>query len=320
MPALTPTVLVPTVGRGVAVRRLLSTLAEQTVEVQAIVLDNGSGTDEIRQICKDVPFATHVRFDRNLGYTRAVNEGARRADGNTLVLLNDDCACEPAYVEELLRVLDPGSGVAMASGVLTDPWEPDLIDSAGVQLDRTLMVMDYLNGARLEALEDARDPIGPVGASAAFDRAAFLDADGFDENIFAYWEDVDLALRLRGAGMSCALARCALATHEHSATLGAGSRAKNYLMGFGRGYLLRKWSVLSPARLAPVLIREAAVCAGQLAADRNLSGLRGRVAGFRATIASYDYPEDLAGEWSISLSEGLRARFERRQRLKRRAA
>ena len=44
------------------------------------------------------------------------------------------------------------------------------------------------------------DPIGPSAAAAAFDRAAFLAVGGFDERLFAYWEDVDLVLRLRAAG------------------------------------------------------------------------------------------------------------------------
>ena len=318
MADLTATVVVPTVGRAAATQRLLSTLAEQTVEVQAIVLDNGSPDNKIREICSEAPFATYVRFDRNLGYTRAVNEGARRADGNTLILLNDDCACEPTYAEELLAALDPSAGVAMASSVLIDPWEPDLIDTAGVQLDGTLMVMDYLNGARLETLDAAQDPMGPVGASAAFDRSTFLEAGGFDENIFAYWEDVDLVLRLRQSGVRCALARAARATHEHSATLGAGSSAKNYLMGYGRGYLLRKWKVCSPSRIGPVLVREAAVCVGQMAADRNVSGVRGRLAGFLSTDGTHEYPEELSREWSISMREGLHARLMRRRRMKRR--
>ena len=89
------------------------------------------------------------------------------------------------------------------------------------------------------------DPLGPSGAAAAFDRAAFLECGGFDERLFAYWEDVDLVLRLRLAGARCVLVPDARAVHSHSATLGSGSARKNYLTGFGRGYVLRKWGVLS---------------------------------------------------------------------------
>ena len=94
---------------------------------------------------------------------------------------------------------------------------------AGMELDRTLLVFDWLNGEPLSALERIdRDPIGPSAAAAAFDRAAFLEAGGFDERLFAYWEDVDLVLRLRRAGHGCVLAADAQGVHQHSATLRLG--------------------------------------------------------------------------------------------------
>ena len=94
----------------------------------------------------------------------------------------------------------------MTSGVLRDWRHPDLIDSAGMELDRTLLVYDYLNGEPLSALADAADPIGPSPKAAAFDRDAFLAVGGFDERLFAYWEDVDLALKMLEAGGGCRLA------------------------------------------------------------------------------------------------------------------
>src|SRR5262249_42233697 len=97
------------------------------------------------------------------------------------------------------------------------------------------------------------------------------------------------------AGASCVLARKALGTHEHSATLGSGSTRKNYLMGFGRAYVLRKWGVLGLRRIPEVAIREVVLCAGQAVFDRNAAGVKGRVHGFRAagSIEKQPYPEDV---------------------------
>jgi GT2 family glycosyltransferase len=126
------------------------------------------------------------------------------------------------------------------------------------------------------------DPVGPCGAAAAFDRDVFLGAGGFDTALFAYWEDVDLALRLRADGATCRLARDARAAHWHSSTLGSGSSRKNYLMGFGRGYTLRKWGRAHPSAIPSILLRDGPIVAGQLVLDRNLAGVRGRVDGWRA--------------------------------------
>ena len=160
--------------------------------------------------------------------------------------------------------------------------DPTVIDSAGIELDDTLLVFDYLNGLR-SALEGAAPPLGPSGAAAAFDRSAFLECGGFDERLFAYWEDVDLVLRLRLAGARCVLVPDARAVHAHSATLGSGS-AQELPDGFGRGYVLRKWGVVGDtgARVVP---REAGICAAQLVVDRTPAGINGRLAGWRAADA-----------------------------------
>ena len=143
------------------------------------------------------------------------------------MLLNDDCVCDPGYVEAIVAPLDPAAGVTMAAGVMREARDPARIDTAGMQLDRTLLVFDYLNGEPVACLDrGVPDPIGPSGAAAAFDREAFLSAGGFDENLFAYWEDVDLVLRMRLEGARCALARDATGVHHHSATLGLGLAAQ----------------------------------------------------------------------------------------------
>jgi GT2 family glycosyltransferase len=206
----------------------------------------------------------------------------------------------------------------MVAGVMRDARAADLIETAGIELDRTLLAFDYLNGQPLEVLNGpVADPVGPSGAAAAFQRDAFLDAGAFDERLFAYLEDVDLVLRLRREGASCALAGDARGLHEHSATLGAGSSRKNYLMGYGRGYLLRKWSVITPRRLPGIVAREAALSAGQALVDRNLAGLRGRVNGLRTGRPSEAYPPAASLPEPPSLAATLGRRWRRRARVRR---
>jgi GT2 family glycosyltransferase len=313
------TVIVPTLG-GKRLARMLDSLARQSVAHQTIVVDNGAPAGTVT-LPERLERAEILRLEQNAGYTRAVNLGVQLADGEAVVLLNDDCVVEPQFVERICAALDPPAGVAMAAGVMRDWSDPSLIDSAGMELDRTLLVFDYLNGEPLAILErPVADPVGPSGAAAAFDRDTFRSVGGFDENLFAYWEDVDLVLRLRRLGARCVLAADAIGDHEHSATLGSGSARKNYLMGFGRGYVVRKWQVLSPARVGPVLVREAALCAGQAVIDRNLAGLRGRIRGYRSAEPLERYPVDLPTLGSRGAFATLRRRARRRARLRARDA
>ncbi len=308
-------VIVPTVGGGERLRRMLSSVA--SAEHQTIVVDNGSA-DGVAAAVDSLPGVEVLRLERNVGYTGAINLGVERADGDIVVLLNDDCVVDPGFVEKITAPIDPGDGVVMAAGVMRDWRDRSLIDSAGMELDQTLLVFDYLNGEPVSRLGGGvADPIGPSGAAAAFDRASFRSIGGFDEGLFAYWEDVDLVLRLRRLGLRCALAPEAIGDHEHSATLGSGSKRKNYLMGYGRGYVLRKWAVLDGRRTGSVLFREAVLCAGQAVVDRNLAGVRGRLRGYREAPASERYPQALGlGAPQGGVVSSLARRARRRSRLR----
>jgi len=311
-------VIVPTVTPSLAVR-LLGSLREAGGDFETIVVDNGTGAAALDRAPAELDGASVLRLDRNLGYGRAVNRAFTLAQGDAIVLLNDDSVVDPGYVERITAALDPASGVVMAAGVMRDAGAPGLIETAGIELDRTLLAYDYLNGEPLGVLDGpVADPIGPSGASAAFDREAFHDAGGFDEALFAYLEDVDLVLRLRRAGGRCGLATGARGLHQHSATLGPGSARKDYLAGYGRGYLLRKWGVLSPRRMPAVLVRELGQALVQAGMDRNLGPIRGRVNGLRAGRPAEDYPPpEVLGD-PPSLGSAVRRRWRRRARLRRR--
>jgi N-acetylglucosaminyl-diphospho-decaprenol L-rhamnosyltransferase len=312
------TVIVPTLS-GARAERLLASLAASGgagSRFQTVLVDNGSGDPAMRAAAERLEGAELIELDSNRGYSGAVNLAAGRAEGEALIVLNDDCVVEPEFVDRLTEALDPGRDVVMSAAVLRDAADPELIDTAGMELDATLLVFDYLNGEPLSVIDrGVADPVGPSGAAAAILREAFLESGGFDENLFAYWEDVDLVLRLRRSGGRCRLATLARGTHQHSATLGSGSARKNYLVGFGRGYVLRKWGVLSPRRLPAVLVRDLTLCAGQAVVDRNLSGLRGRVRGLRASRRQYEYPANGLGSGRSARST-LARRWRRRSRLR----
>jgi GT2 family glycosyltransferase len=313
------TVIVPTVSPALAAR-LLESLSRSGGGFETIVVDNGTGAAELDRAASGLEGTEVMRLETNLGYGRAINLAARRAQGRALVLLNDDSTVEPGYVEHITSALDPGAGVPMAAGVMRDARHPDLIETAGIELDRTLMAFDHLNGEPVKTLEGSvPDPFGPSGAAAAFDREAFLEAGGFDEGLFAYLEDVDLALRLRCTGASCRLAKDARGTHEHSGTLGPGSKRKDYLMGYGRGYLLRKWGVVRPRRVPSILVREVGLSAAQAIFDRNLQGARGRWRGFREASPTEAYPPSEVLPTPPSLGSTMRRRRRRRARLRRKS-
>jgi N-acetylglucosaminyl-diphospho-decaprenol L-rhamnosyltransferase len=308
-----PALIVPSYNGAAQLAELLVSLRAQTREHEVVVVDNGS-TDGTREILAErFHEAQLVALDRNVGFGRAVNAGVAATTGDPIVLVGNDAVCEPAFVERLCAALHPDAGIVMAAGVLLDRRDARRIDTAGIVFDRTLFAVDYLHGQPVSALDAAPDPLGPSGGAAAFEREAFEQAGGFDEAFFAYLEDVDLVARILVGGGRCRLAPGARAVHRHSATLGSGSRRKNALMGWSRGYTIGKYRLhRDPFALARALLLESAVVGGQLAIDRTGVGLRARLEGFRAGLRAPAHAVPALSE-GVSISAALRYRLSRRR-------
>jgi N-acetylglucosaminyl-diphospho-decaprenol L-rhamnosyltransferase len=275
-----PAVYIPNFNGSQVIGRALRSLREQSRPLDVVVVDNGSGDGSPALLRDDFPEVTVLSLERNIGFGPALNHAVRKHRADPLIFLNSDVECEPRFVEALLDA--SAEGVQSVAGVLLQERAPELIDSAGVVADRTLMGFDHLHGEPREAAAGAADPLGPTGGAGLYDRRAFEAVGGFDERIFLYYEDLDLALRMAAGGAHCRLAPGATALHAYSAGLGAASGAKYERTGWSRGYMLRRYGVMSrPRNVARVLATEGAICAGQVLMDRTAAGLRGRLRGWR---------------------------------------
>jgi GT2 family glycosyltransferase len=270
-------ILIPHWNRAALLREALDSLRRQTLNLPICVIDNGSTDGSAAMLEAEFPDVRHVALGANRGFGAALNAGAESSRAQLLVFLNNDAVADRRFGEEIVAT-HRRTGAEMVAGFLLRP--EGVIDTAGVQVDRSLIAYDYLHGLPYPppASEAAAPPLAPSGGAGAFERDAFLRVGGFDEDFFAYLEDVDLGIRMRLAGMHCAVAAGAFAWHRHAGTLGPGSTFKNRLMGRGRGRLLWKHGAsLDPrSRLRGAAIDGIVYC-GQAIVDRNLGGALGRI-------------------------------------------
>jgi GT2 family glycosyltransferase len=303
-----PTVYIPTLRAGERLARTLEALEAQTPRPRIVVADN-SDEGLAGRLSERFPTMCALEFGRNLGFGKALNRAVREKPGDPIVFLNDDVTVEPGFLAGLLEALD--SGAEMIAAVLLSERDPSRIDSAGVVADRTLLGLDYLNGEPVEALERASDPLGPTGGAALFRREAFEAVGGFDERMFLYYEDLDLALRIRARGGRCRLAANARGLHAYSETLGANSARKYAMTGWSRGYMLRVYGFgKRPALLARAVVVEGAICAGQILTERTTAGLRGRLRGWRGGrgVLQRSAPKEALSTMSLREALALRRR------------
>ncbi|HEV2791658.1 MAG TPA: glycosyltransferase family 2 protein [Solirubrobacterales bacterium] len=306
-----PAVYIPNFNGAAQLGRTLRGLGEQTRPVDVVLVDNGSSDDSVELARRELPEVAVLEMGGNLGFGPAINRAVAERPADPVILLNNDAEPEPRFVEALLDGL--GEGVETVAGVLVQERAPELIDSAGVVADATLMGFDHLHGEPLGAAMGAPDPLGPTGGAALYRRAALEAVGGFDERIFLYYEDLDLALRIAAAGGRCRLAPEARALHAYSASLGAASARKYAWTGWSRGYMLRRYGVARNPRLAArALATEGVLCAGQILRDRTAAGLRGRLLGWRDAAGLEQRDTDGAPLLDISAREALARRRRRR--------
>ena len=275
-------VVIPTWNGWEMLERCLVTLANQTAEHTVIVVDNGSSDGTVQRARERFPAVTLVELPENLGFGRAVNRGIEAGSAPFVVLVNNDVELDPDFLERIVAPLRADEGTGSVAGLLVVPGR-ERVDSYGIEIDRTLSSFARFAGAPYPSTPlDEEHVAGPSGGAAAYRRRALEEVGTFDENLFAYMEDVDLALRLRAAGWSAAGARDAVGVHLGGASFGVRSPWQVETYGTSRAYMLRKYGVLTSGvgRAAWALAMELGVVLVDILSPRGVAAVRGRVRGW----------------------------------------
>ncbi len=212
---------------GDALFAALRSLEGQTgIDLSIVVIDNGSALAERERLSRECPEVRVVPFSRNLGFAGAANEGIARTRSPFIFLLNNDAVLEPDYIARLAGRLELDDRLAAVQG-LVETADGSRVDSAGLDWNDRREAMPLLGGCDPAEVPRRVFEVAGVSATAALYRRTALDAvvapggEVFDSSFFAYYEDVDLSLRLRRAGWRFACDPAAIARHEGSRT---GSR------------------------------------------------------------------------------------------------
>lgn len=208
----------------------LASLRQQTAAHRVIVVDNGStdGTAELLRGLDPVPQV--LRLAENAGFAGGVAAALPHVDTPLVALLNDDAVADPGWLEASLAALDRHpDAAAVTSRILL--WEPSangtpVLNNAGVVLRS-----DWYGADRGLGQPDGPPFATPTevfafsGGAAVLRTAAVREAGGMPPGYFLYYEDVDLAWRLRLAGWTVWYEPAAVVWHRHGASSAIGSRS-----------------------------------------------------------------------------------------------
>jgi GT2 family glycosyltransferase len=189
-------------------------------KLELILVDNGS-TDASLQFMKlHFPGVRLIRNRTNLGFCKANNIAAQEANGEYVAFLNNDTRVHPDWLKELVTaVIEDEDVVCAGSRILS--WEGDRLDFAGGSLNfHGSAYPSGYGGTAIDPFPEERFVLFPCGCSMLIDRKIFLDCGAFDEDFFAYLEDVDLGWRLWLMGHKVVLAPAAITYHRFRGTAG----------------------------------------------------------------------------------------------------
>lgn len=192
----------------------LGSLAASAGEVSltTIVIDNGSTDGSQAFVQREFPDVTFVQHEKN-DYTAANNLGVARATGDYALLLNTDATLRAGCLRELVTALDQAPRAAAAAPKIVYP--DGRLCTTGIAQRDDLYWYDRDGGAADPGPGgEPAEVLGVSGCCALFRTAAWRQIGGEDEDFHMYYEDVDLALRLRAAGWTSLYVPRAVCEHE----------------------------------------------------------------------------------------------------------
>ncbi len=189
---------------------------------EVILVDNGSTDGSLEELRDEHAWVRVLENDKNLGFSRGCNQGAKDAarpefQAQVLVFLNNDMRVEPAFLSELVAPIERGELQATTGKMFS--WDGKRIDSAGGGMNFHGIGIQKGYKDEPAAWHDEPAPtLFACGGAMAIDARVFAESGGFDEEFFAYYEDVDLGWRLWVQGARIGYVPTAVCYHHHSST------------------------------------------------------------------------------------------------------
>ncbi len=220
-------------------RRFLPSVVKHSAHIaDIIVADNGScdGSCEVLQseFSQSVQL---IRLDKNYGFAEGYNRALRMVNHDIVILLNSDVEASEGWIEPLIATLERHPEAAIVGSKIRAVESPAMFEYAGAAGG----YIDYLGypfcrGRMLNSVErdegqydDGRELFWVSGAAMACRRELFEAVGGFDGDLFAHMEEIDLCWRLQLMGYTIRIEPRSVIYHLGGGTLSIDSPRKTML-------------------------------------------------------------------------------------------
>lgn len=186
-------------------------------KLEIIVVDNGSTDGSVEFLNITFPSVKVIRNETNKGFAQPNNIAAKAAKGEYLALLNNDMVVAPDWLNEIVAPVIERTKLCVASKILNR--DGSTLDFVGGTLNfYGIGFQDHFGEPTTNKYDTPKKLLFACGGAMLISRKVFLDVGGFDEDYFAYFEDVDLGWRLWVLGYEVEFAPKAVVYHHHHGT------------------------------------------------------------------------------------------------------
>lgn len=201
-------IVIPNCNGASFLASCIQSLGCQTeMDFKIIIVDNGS-TDDSLQIIEeekkkliDNGFAAEnfvvIKNAENLGFCGGVNTGIVQVDTEYCILLNNDTKVDKDFVKESVKGIEESKKIFSVSPKMIQMYNEELIDSAGDGYTILGWGFPYGNDKPVHEYNEKREVFSACGGAAIYRTELIKKLGMFDENHFAYLEDVDIGYRAK---------------------------------------------------------------------------------------------------------------------------
>ncbi len=186
-----------------------------------LVVDNGSSDGSLELLKTQFPLTEVISLPDNTGFCHAVNVGIQAADTPYVILLNNDTKAAPRFVRALYDAAEARPEAFSVSARMLMWDNPDLLDDAGDRYCVLGWAYARGKGRHAAAYNQPAEIFSACGGAAIYRRRILEEIGLFDENHFAYLEDLDIGYRARLHGYRSYYEPEARVIHYGSASSGS---------------------------------------------------------------------------------------------------
>ena len=220
-------VIIPNFNGMAYLDGVLSGLECQTVRnFEVILVDNGSSDGSCAFVASSYPWVHMIELPENFGFCKAVNEGIKASRAPYVLLLNNDIEVTPDFIEEMLAAIRRHKKAFSCAARMIQFHDRDRLDDAGNYYCALGWAYARGKGKDIHTCEKEEKIFASCAGAAIYRRKIFEKIGYFDEEHFAYLEDMDVGYRARINGYENWYAPKAMVYHVGSGT--SGSRYNHF--------------------------------------------------------------------------------------------